>query len=187
MLSALLAHPLHQTFGQRGAAFLSPLCRIIAYILLSLHLPWPVIVVGLVICGFGNGITEAAWNAWLGGLERSNELLGLLHGMYGLGALLAPIIATGMVGRGYGWYEYYYIVLGTNALELVYGTAVFWRVDGKAFRERTRQEVEEQGATGGTTKEAAKSKVVWLIAVFFFLYVGVEGTLHPIPCSSSLF
>ncbi|KAI4150278.1 MAG: hypothetical protein LQ340_004179, partial [Diploschistes diacapsis] len=117
-LAALLSQSIHTHLGQRGAAFLSPLCRIVAYLLLSLHLPWPAIVVGLVICGLGNGITEGAWNAWLGGLENSNELLGILHGTYGLGATIAPVVATRLVSEGKGWYTYYYIVAATNVLEM---------------------------------------------------------------------
>ncbi len=50
--------------------------------------------------GFGNGIEDSAWNAWIGNMESANELLGFLHGAYGLGATIGPLIATAMVTRG---------------------------------------------------------------------------------------
>lgn len=38
------------------------------------------------IAAFGNGVLEAAWNAWVGNLAQANELLGILHGVYALSA-----------------------------------------------------------------------------------------------------
>ena len=34
----------------------------------------------MLLTGFGNGIEDSAWNAWIGNMHRANELLGLLHG-----------------------------------------------------------------------------------------------------------
>jgi fucose permease len=174
-ISALLTDPLHHRLGQRGAAFLSPACRLVCYIILSLHLPWAVNIVSIVICGLGNGITEGAWNSWLGGMEGSNQLLGILHGFYGLGATISPVVATAMVQRyGRGWWEFYYILIGMNVLECALSTAVFWSEDGKTFRERLKLEHGEDDQ-GGRTKEALKQKLTWLVAVFLFIYVGAEG------------
>lgn len=33
-------------------------------------------------------------------MENANELLGLLHGAYGLGATISPLIATSMITKG---------------------------------------------------------------------------------------
>lgn len=49
---------------------------------------------------FGNGLEDGGWNAWIGNMESANELLGLLHGAYGLGATISPLIATSMVTKG---------------------------------------------------------------------------------------
>ena len=46
-----------------------------------------------------NGIEDSAWNAWVGNMHRANELLGFLHGAYGLGATIGPLVATAMVTR----------------------------------------------------------------------------------------
>lgn len=42
------------------------------------------------LAGFGNGLEDGGWNAWIGNMQNANELLGFLHGAYGLGATISP-------------------------------------------------------------------------------------------------
>jgi fucose permease len=73
-----------------------------------------VLVVVYSLAGFGNGIQDAAWNAWIGDMARSNEILGFLHGFYGLGATISPLIATSMITKAnLPWYTYYYLMVGS--------------------------------------------------------------------------
>ena len=88
---------------------------------------------------------------------------------------MAPVVATALVSGGFGWWTFYYILLGTNALELVVGTVVWWDVNGRVFRENVKKSMIAGEKEGGRMGEAVRNKVVWLIAVFFFLYVGAEG------------
>jgi fucose permease len=49
---------------------------------------------------------------WIGNMQNANECLGFLHGAYGLGATLAPLIATTMVTKGkLQWYTFYYVMV----------------------------------------------------------------------------
>lgn len=129
----------------------------------------------LAFCGWGNGLLDAAWNAWVGALARPNELLGCLHSIYGLGAALAPIIASTMIDRnGLQFYHFYFIPLGLSVLELGTGVAAFWAEDGAAFR---RKNSSEAAMEGGRTRAALKSRVTWTIAVFLLIYVGAEVSL----------
>ena len=110
--AALLNNWIHIRFGQRGVAFLGPFCHVVAYLVICLHPPYPVLVVVFIIAGFGNGLEDAAWNAWAGNMANSNEVLGFLHGFYGLGALLSPLIATTLITTsGWQWFEFYYIMV----------------------------------------------------------------------------
>lgn len=111
-LSALLNNTIHLRFGQRGVAFLCPTCHLLAYIVIAVHPPYPVLVVVFVLAGFGNGLEDAAWNAWMGNMANANEILGFLHGFYGLGATVAPLIATTMITKaGLPWYCWYYVMV----------------------------------------------------------------------------
>jgi MFS family permease len=75
-VSALVINKMHQSFGQLGIAIVAPLCKVIAYVVTCVHPPFPVIPVVYALAGFGNGLEDGAWNAWVGGLENANELLG---------------------------------------------------------------------------------------------------------------
>lgn len=83
-----------------------------AYVVSAVHPPFPVLVVVYILAGFGNGIQDAAWNAWIGDMANPNEVLGILHAFYGLGATISPLIATTMITKGnLMWYTYYYIMV----------------------------------------------------------------------------
>lgn len=110
--SAALNNLIHVHFGQRGVALIGPACHLIAYVVIALHPPYPVLVLVFILAGFGNGLLDAGWNAHLGNLANANEVLGFLHGFYGLGAVLSPLIATAMITRArFMWYSFYYIMV----------------------------------------------------------------------------
>ena len=110
--AALLNNFIHIRFGQRGVAFIGPCCHLFAYLGIALHPPYPVLVVVFILAGFGNGLQDAAWNAWVGNMANSNEVLGFLHGFYGLGAILSPLAITSLITKvEWPWYAFYYIMV----------------------------------------------------------------------------
>ncbi|EEY23516.1 conserved hypothetical protein [Verticillium alfalfae VaMs.102] len=163
---------IHMKYGQRGVAVMAPLCHIITYAVVATHPPFPVIVVIYAISGFGNGLTDACYCAWVGDMDKANQVQGFMHACYSLGALFAPLIATSMVVKaGLPWYTFYYIMIAISVLEWVGLTITFWHKTGAVYRaEHPRQD----GAQGAGTKDALKSKVTWMCALFFFTYMGVE-------------
>lgn len=91
---------------------LGPGAHLVSYIIISVHPPYPVLVIVFILAGFGNGILDAAWNAWIGNLANPNEILGFLHGFYGVGATISPLIATTLITRGgFQWYAFYYFMV----------------------------------------------------------------------------
>lgn len=55
-------------------------------------------------------------NIGVGNMASANELLGFLHGFYGLGATVAPLVATAMVTADLPWYSFYYIMVNLPLL-----------------------------------------------------------------------
>lgn len=172
-MAALLSDRIHRLFGRRGVAYIGTTCRILAYIVISTHPPYPAVVIILSLAGMGNGLLDAAWNAWIGTMDQQNQLLGLLHGCFGLGATISPLIATTMVTKGnLGWWTFYYIMIGVVTLELIAGTAAFWRATGEQYRDNNRA---DGGEENGMTRLALRKRVTWICSVFFLTYVGTEG------------
>lgn len=111
-LAALTNNHIHLRFGRRGVAIIAPSCHVISYIINCLHPPYPVLVVSFIFAGFGNGLADSGWNAWIGNMADANQVLGLLHGFYGAGAVLAPLVATALVTKAeVGWWYFYYIMV----------------------------------------------------------------------------
>ncbi|KAK2746720.1 hypothetical protein FQN55_005447 [Onygenales sp. PD_40] len=174
-LATIAVNKVHMTFGQRGIAIIGPLCHLIPFLIMAIRPPYPVFLVAYAIVGFGNGLIDAAWNAWVGDMVNANALMGFLHAFYGLGATVSPTIATGMINAGLDWWLFYYTLVGGSALELVGSVAMFWQENAERFRENNRK---TPGSAGGTrTTEAVKNRVTWVTALFLFVYMGVEVSI----------
>lgn len=103
---------LHHRFGQRGIAIICASSHLAAYIIISQHPPYVALVFAFIFAGFGNGIGDAAFNAWIGNMANASELLGFLHGWYGVGGVISPLIATAMITKAnLQWYEFYYLMV----------------------------------------------------------------------------
>jgi fucose permease len=178
-LAALVNNAVHMRFGQRGVAFLGPVCHLIAYVIIAVHPPYPVLIIAYMIAGLGNGIEDSGWNAWVGAMANANELLGILHGLYGAGAVVAPLIATTMIASaGLPWYYWYYVMIAAAALELGTSMSAFWTADAVAFRASHPRTSE---AAGSRLREAVArmpaARTTWIAALFLLGYVGAEVAL----------
>jgi len=93
------------------------------------------LVVVFILAGFGNGLGDSGWNAWIGDMANANEVLGFLHAFYGLGAAISPLVATSLITKaGWQWYQFYYLMAGAAALEVGVLVSAFWKADGRAYR-----------------------------------------------------
>ncbi|EXJ93394.1 hypothetical protein A1O1_01786 [Capronia coronata CBS 617.96] len=172
-LAAFTNASIHARLGQRGIAVMAPICHMITFAVLSAHPPFPVLVVVNTICGFGNGLTDACFCAWVGAMDNANAVQGVMHACYSIGALFAPLIATSMVvNSGLPWWDFYYFMVGAAFLEWIGLSWTFRRKTGELYRlEHAR---DNDSTTSGRTREALKSKITWLCAAFFFMYMGIE-------------
>lgn len=175
LFSALANNIIHHRFGQLGVAILGSAGRLVGYIPMMLHPPFFVLPIFMIFPGLGNGVDDSAWNAWIGNMENANELLGFLHGAYGLGATIAPLIATAMVTKSnLPWYSFYYLMAGLSGLGMVLGTFAFWGATGRVHRESHRSTT---GQSRTTTRRVLREPITWLMAGFLLCYVGAEVSL----------
>ncbi|GAD93794.1 MFS transporter [Paecilomyces variotii No. 5] len=175
--SALLNNKIHIRFGRRGIAWLAPSCHIIAYVVNCLHPPYPVLVISFIFAGFGNGLADSGWNAWIGNMANANQVLGLLHGFYGVGGVLSPLVATSLITRAdLPWYYFYYLMIGFAITEFGFCLAAFWDAGASA----TQNNHPGEEAKGGLRQALLRRKyawVTWICALFLLGYVGIEVAL----------
>ncbi|WQF75171.1 Putative major facilitator superfamily, MFS transporter superfamily [Colletotrichum destructivum] len=179
VLSALLNNHIHLRWGQRGIAVLASMCHLVAYVIISQHPPYPALVVVFILAGFGNGLSDAGWNAYIGNMGHASEVLGFLHACYGAGGVISPLIATTMISKGnLGWWTFYYVMLGLAVIELVWCTTAFWTQTGAVYRETVSHSNNDSG-TGLRTAlfKRPYARVSWLSAFFLLAYVGTEVSL----------
>ncbi|KAL4954287.1 major facilitator superfamily domain-containing protein [Aspergillus filifer] len=188
-LAAITNNKLHLHLGRRGIAWLSPGCHLLAYIVNCVHPPYPVLVVSFIFAGLGNGLADSAWNAWIGNMKDSNQMLGLLHGLYGAGAVMAPLVATSLITEaGVGWWYFYYIMVACAFTELAFCLYAFWDSNAAAFRASQSQPM-PSSSTSSTAEPTATdekggvrralfvpryARVTWLLSIFLLGYVGME-------------
>ncbi|KIH95007.1 hypothetical protein SPBR_03669 [Sporothrix brasiliensis 5110] len=158
-----------------GVAILGSFGRLAGYLPMMFHPPFPVLPVIMIFPGLGNGVEDSGWNAWVGNMENANELLGFLHGAYGLGATIAPLIATAMVTKAnLPWYTFYYLMVGLSGLGIALGAMAFWGATGRIHRESHKSTTGQQRTT---TRRVLREPITWLMAIFLLGYVGVEVSL----------
>ena len=114
----------------------------------------------------------------MGHLRNANEVLGFLHGAYGLGGILSPLISTAMVTRyGQPWYMFSYVMVGLLAFEQIASPVAFWTATGRAWRAQYPVTTDSHSKAINTLAAVCRSRVVWICSIFMLIYVGTEVSM----------
>ncbi|KAL6880886.1 major facilitator superfamily domain-containing protein [Trichoderma novae-zelandiae] len=174
VLASFTSNRLHAVAGRRGVALTATGAYALAYLGLSQHPPFGVVVSLLVLTGFGSGLMNGSWNSWVGGLVSGSTLLGFLHGFWGAGATLAPILISRIATKAEHWWIFYTMMTGLACLACVGVTSSFWDDVGTGFR---RQRAAPLPNPQPGTLKVLKNKVTLTFSAFMVLYVGSEVTI----------
>ncbi|KAJ6028315.1 hypothetical protein N7540_003891 [Penicillium herquei] len=194
IISTLANHTLHQKLGTRGVAAIGGICQLIAYIIASFHPPFYGLVLAYVLVGLGAGCKNATWNSFVSSLDNANELLGLLHGSYGMGATILPALSSALFDKHHWtWCMIYYILIGLAASDLIISVTIFRSHDAKRYYTAHELELDtlphhsvrssvdsclvEAPKKSSVTLQCAKNKVVILVSCYLLAYVGSEVSL----------
>ncbi|OCB87799.1 MFS general substrate transporter [Sanghuangporus baumii] len=153
--------------------------QVIGYSLLSARLPFPAFCVAFFINGWGMSLQDAQANGYVVALSRDSATkMGIMHAIYGLGAMIAPFSATQFAEMTHRWSLHFVVsvviaVVNTMTLVLV-------------FRGKTQDEcyleIGEPTMKRGTSqhnkyRQIFTHKVMHVLAFYSFVYVGVEITI----------
>ncbi|KAK3324552.1 major facilitator superfamily transporter [Cercophora scortea] len=179
--AALFVDWTRHRLGQAKTMALAQLIMTIGYIPMVCTAPFPYIVASFFLLGFGMGYNLAMGNVWCGQLSNSTTALGFMHGSYGIGGTIGPIIATTIVSKaGAVWSRYYFITLGLTVISGV----VAWVCFRDAERERgavqaphSSPEIEARRHANVGLNGVWTNRVVILGAIFIFAYQGAEVSI----------
>ncbi|KAI1169679.1 MFS general substrate transporter [Nemania sp. FL0916] len=193
--------------GRAKTLFLANMCITIGFIPLLVAAPFQAVVIGYFFIGVGFAVNLAISNVFTANLQNGTVLLGTMHGTYGVGGTIGPLIATSIVStQGPSAWNRYYIL--TIALALA--TAVFFLWSFWGYESEHEVETDNTNTTTSTSPSstaaatennapspltrspsapsltrpelsgmlrAFRSRVVLLGATFIFAYQGAEVSI----------
>ncbi|KAK7012688.1 major facilitator superfamily domain-containing protein [Favolaschia claudopus] len=103
---------LHDRLGFGRMIVLGNLLQLVAFCIQAPAPPFPLFVFSYIFNGFGLAVQNAQTNAYVASLRHNSELyMGILHAIYGAGALSSPLVAT-QFSQMRHWSFHYLISLG---------------------------------------------------------------------------
>ncbi|MGI9586439.1 MAG: MFS transporter [Acidimicrobiia bacterium] len=123
---------------------------------------WPFLA-ATALLGIGGGLTDAATNTYVA-IRRGARSMGLIHGMFGIGAIAGPLFVTGLLHVGVSW-RVAYAALAIGQLAYAAGLWQFAR------------NVDVPREPGAQTDHASLRRspmLFWSLAVFF-AYAGIAA------------
>lgn len=153
-----------------------------AYIALACSPPFPVIVVAFLPIGFGLATALSLSNVFCANLSNGTAALGILHGSYGIGGTLGPLMATAIASRTGGrWSLFYFLPLGMALVNTVLAGWTFRGfendIETSSPAVRTSSSPEESFSHARVLRGAVRNRVTLLGALFIFAYQGAEVSI----------
>lgn len=132
--------------------------------------PWLAVLLALVVVGAGVSVIDAGLNAYVTGLPDNTARLNYLHAGYGAGAMIGPLLASGVLAASGRWNWVYGLIAAGYALSFLGFAIVFGAQRVGEPARRPPLEVRNSNPLIASLRLPS----VWLAASLLFVYVGVE-------------
>ena len=179
--AAPIAQALQGRLGRAKTLVLSHLIILAAYIMLVCKPPFPVVVVAFFFLGLGIASNLAPNNVFCANLSNSTTALGCMHGSYGIGGTIGPLMATALVTHGSTWNVFYYISLAATIFNLLVAYTSFRNYEKDTpvvnLLQATVSNPNPSASRSKLLKAAFKNKTTVLGALFIFCYQGAEVSI----------
>jgi len=186
ILAAPCTHAFETRLGRSKTYIFSASLLAAGYIMIICKPPFPVVVASFFLLGFGMALNLALNNVFCANLANSTAALGGLHGSYGIGGTIGPLIATALASHGVPWSFYYTITLAMSLCNLVLAAYAFRGYEKDlpvqlmtALERTASRQTHGAGKTSKTQllKQALENKVTVIGALFIFAYQGAEVSI----------
>ena len=169
MLAGFTSGELLHRFGVRAGLVTGSVASILAALSMALRPPFAILVALGILAGYGIGTIESVLNAYLTELPDSTSLLNRLHGFFGVGALLGPLLAAWLL-QSHSWTSVWF-VLGIAWIPLTVGFATTYASGASNVAPAVTT---SGGREPALLRAALGQPAVILAAVFLSVYVGLE-------------
>ncbi|KAL9129459.1 MAG: hypothetical protein Q9217_002093 [Psora testacea] len=180
--AAPLTHALQARLGRAKSYVMAESIITAAYVMLVCRPPFPVVVIAFFFIGLGIAFNLALNNVFCANLANSTTTLGFLHGAYGIGGTIGPLMATALVTHGRSWSTFYFITLAVTLTNLAMAFTTFRTYEADSPASLVPLRPTHSNPTGTSSKakllkQALKNKTTILGALFIFAYQGAEVSI----------
>ncbi len=135
LVAAFFVDALRSHVGRARSHIIANALMVFGYIPIICTPPFPVVVVCFFFLGLGMAVNLALGNVFAANLQNSHITLGAMHGSYGIGGTIGPLIATAMVSRGgLDWSRYYILTLSIAIFNGVFAAWSFWNFEKMEYK-----------------------------------------------------
>lgn len=156
--------------GTGGTLVVGAIVQFVGYALMFWKPPFPLYAIAFFFTGMGVAYQDAQSNTFTTAVQNAHRWLGVLHAMYGVGAVVSPLVANTIAARTRYWHYYYLVTLGLGLINIC---LLAWTFRKGLFKPNV---LTAKDTAGKELKGTLTSKAVWILNAFFFLYVGAEVT-----------
>ncbi|KAL1955204.1 hypothetical protein VTO42DRAFT_8916 [Malbranchea cinnamomea] len=186
IVAAACTDALETRFGRTRTYAMSLSLIAAAHVTVICRPPFPVVVACFFFIGVGLAIPLALNNVFCANLANSAGTLGALHGAYGIGGTIGPLVATAIASHGARWSFFYVITLGLTIFNIGFTSWSFWDYE-KDLSTHTElalqltpsrcENMVVESNKKQILKQAVKNRVTLLGALFIFAYQGAEVSI----------
>lgn len=181
LVGVLVSPILNKRFGKRGGLLIAVGLLCVAELAYMLLPPWEWLYPIATCAGFGFGMIEAVIGTIIIAAitEKTAVAMSRLEVFFGVGAMVMPLIASGLITQG--WWRFSFLVISLFSLV----TFLFW--SKSSFGQVDDVLKKPAGTRGEATQDSEvrkpfpyPGKSLWLLLLFilfFFIYVGTEMSL----------
>ncbi|QRW18317.1 major facilitator superfamily transporter [Rhizoctonia solani] len=172
LISCMINSVLQNAIGTRNVLVMAGILYGGGSLLISFAPPFPVVMVGLCLMGFGGGFYEACLTSVISHFENS-RFMNILYAFFGLGALVSPFVVGALAKAGIAWRLYYWFPFSLAALVTICHFMLFKRYVMPSDHEETS----EHKSVRAKFKKVMHIPTTWVGIILIILSFAIADTL----------
>jgi len=160
-VSSFLSGRLSARWGIGPILIAAAITGTVALAALAASATWPMFLLATGLLGVGGGLVDAATNTYVA-IRRGTRAMGLIHGVFGIGAIAGPLFVTALLQVGFSWHVAFALLAIGQGLYV----AGLWHF---ARNLDVHSETEQSSYRTGLFRSPV---LMWSLVVFF-VYMGI--------------